>query len=51
VRSIIRSGNNAEFKTVAIGQFEFKNVDEPVEVFALTVMDCRSKKERNGRKA
>ena len=28
--------NNAEFKTVAIGQFEFKNVDEPVEVFALT---------------
>lgn len=28
--------NNTEFKTVVVGRFEFKNVDEPVEVFALT---------------
>ena len=28
--------NHTEFKTVSIGQFHFKNVDEPMEVFALT---------------
>jgi TolB-like protein/tetratricopeptide (TPR) repeat protein len=27
--------NNPEFKSVSIGRFEFKNVDDPVEVFAL----------------
>ncbi len=27
--------NHPEFKTVSLGQFEFKNVDEPIEVFAL----------------
>lgn len=27
--------NHPEFKTVSLGQFEFKNVDEPTEVFAL----------------
>ena len=27
--------NQPEFKTVSIGWFEFKNVDEPIEVFAL----------------
>ncbi len=27
--------NHTEFKTVSIGQFHFKNVDEPMEVFAL----------------
>ena len=27
--------NQPEFKTVSIGRFEFKNVDEPIEVFAL----------------
>ena len=27
--------NQPEFKTVAIGRFQFKNVDEPMEVFAL----------------
>src|ERR1022692_3979226 len=28
--------NQPEFKSVSIGKFEFKNVDEPMEVFALT---------------
>ena len=28
--------NQQEFKTVSIGRFHFKNVDEPVEVFALS---------------
>jgi TolB-like protein/class 3 adenylate cyclase len=28
--------NQHEFKTVSLGSFEFKNVDEPIEVFALT---------------
>ena len=28
--------NHPEFKTVSLGQFDFKNVDEPIEVFALT---------------
>ena len=27
--------NHPEFKSVSLGKFEFKNVDEPVEVFAL----------------
>jgi len=27
--------NRTEFKTVSLGSFEFKNVDEPIEVFAL----------------
>jgi class 3 adenylate cyclase/TolB-like protein/Tfp pilus assembly protein PilF len=27
--------NRPEFKSVSLGQFEFKNVDEPVEIFAL----------------
>ncbi len=27
--------NQAEFKSVSLGRFEFKNVDEPIEVFAL----------------
>ena len=27
--------NRTEFKTVSVGYFEFKNVDEPIEVFAL----------------
>jgi len=27
--------NHPEFKAVSLGQFEFKNVDEPIEVFAL----------------
>ncbi len=27
--------NHPEFKSVSLGQFEFKNVDEPIEVFAL----------------
>ncbi len=27
--------NHPEFKTVSVGRFEFKNVDDPVEVFAL----------------
>lgn len=27
--------NNAEFQIISLGSFEFKNVDEPVEVFAL----------------
>ena len=27
--------NHREFQTVSLGQFEFKNVDEPIEVFAL----------------
>lgn len=27
--------NNTELKSVSLGKFEFKNVDEPVEVFAL----------------
>ena len=27
--------NQPEFKTVSLGKFEFKNVDDPVEVFAL----------------
>ena len=27
--------NNSEFKSVSLGKFEFKNVDDPVEVFAL----------------
>ncbi len=28
--------NKAEFHTVSLGSFEFKNVNEPIEVFALT---------------
>jgi TolB-like protein/cytochrome c-type biogenesis protein CcmH/NrfG len=28
--------NQPEFKTVSVGQFHFKNVDEPIEVFALS---------------
>ena len=28
--------NNPGFRTVSLGHFEFKNVDDPVEVFALT---------------
>ncbi len=28
--------NQPEFKSVSLGRFEFKNVDEPIEVFALT---------------
>jgi len=28
--------NQTEFKSVQIGRFQFKNVDEPMEVFALT---------------
>jgi len=28
--------NHPEFKAVSLGQFDFKNVDEAVEVFALT---------------
>jgi adenylate cyclase len=28
--------NHPEFKAISLGQFVFKNVDEPVEVFALT---------------
>ena len=27
--------NNTDFKSVSLGKFEFKNVDDPVEVFAL----------------
>ena len=27
--------NQAKFKTVSVGSFEFKNVDDPIEVFAL----------------
>ncbi len=28
--------NNASFSTISLGQFDFKNVDKPLEVFALT---------------
>lgn len=28
--------NHPEFKTISLGRFDFKNVDEPMEVFALT---------------
>ncbi len=31
--------NRSEFKTVSLGSFEFKNVDRPMEIFAL---DCES---------
>ena len=31
--------NKAEFKTVSLGSFELKNVDEPMEVFALANVD------------
>lgn len=32
----IQIRNQKEFKSVSVGKFEFKNVDEPMEVFALT---------------
>ena len=28
--------NNSSFSTISLGQFDFKNVDKPLEVFALT---------------
>ncbi len=29
--------NQPEFKSISLGQFEFKNVDEPMEIFALAI--------------
>ena len=31
----IKIKNNQEFKSISLGKFHFKNVDEPMEVFAL----------------
>ena len=49
--------NHPEYKTVSVGQFHFKNVDEPMEVFALaneglavpqrSMMDGKLKKKNN----
>jgi len=43
--------NQSEFKPVSIGSFEFKNVDEPVQVFALANEGLRipEKKEISGK--
>ena len=43
--------NQSEFKTVSIGQFHFKNIDEPMEVFALTNdgLDVPKKSEMRGK--
>ena len=34
-KSMIRSKISSKFKTVSLGSFEFKNVEKPIEVFAL----------------
>ena len=38
--------NQQEFKIVSVGKFEFKNVDEPLEVFALANEGLVSSEER-----
>jgi class 3 adenylate cyclase len=43
--------NKAEFHTVSVGSIEFKNVNEPIEVFALTIDGLPvPKKKHDGRK-
>jgi class 3 adenylate cyclase len=43
--------NNPLFKFVSLGSFDFKNVEKPIKVFALTNEGCRipSKEEMNGK--
>ena len=35
-RSYCKLKNQQEYKCVSLGRFEFKNVDEPMEMFALS---------------
>jgi class 3 adenylate cyclase len=39
--------NNPKFKSVSIGHFDFKNVEKPLEVFALASEGCVVPSKRN----